>query len=121
MNKEQIEQAKKESIRLHREMWSWLAKTGKDKEDWPEWEWNGGLYGRIMKNCFLCSYVFEILKKDIEIRSCRKYCPLKWPDKYCAVSSILTNKQFLFDKWQNETDIEKRKEYAETIALLDEK
>lgn len=113
---------KQEAIKLHREIWSWLAKTGKDKNEWHEWGWNGGKYTYIINNCFLCEYVFEELKKDIyEPNVCKKYCPLIWPDDRCAKLSIVENKQYLFDKWNEETDIEKRKEYATQIALLDEK
>jgi len=112
---------KQEAIANHRKKWSWCAKTGKLEIEWPGWEFNGGQQEYVNSFCFLCHYVFDVLKKDISELSCTRFCPLKWPNKRCSVISCLINKQYLFDLWNNETDIEKRKEYATQIALLDER
>ena len=49
---------KRKAIELSCELWKWLAKTGMEKEDWPEWEENGGKYHtREGSYCFLCEYV----------------------------------------------------------------
>ena len=46
----------KEAVELSIDLWEWLAETGKEKEDWPEWKWNGGKYSHINSDCFLCEY-----------------------------------------------------------------
>lgn len=43
---------KKKAIELSIELWTWLAETGKEKEDWPSWE----QYGETTCECFLCEY-----------------------------------------------------------------
>ena len=42
----------KRAVELSIELWTWLAKTGKRKDKWPEWE----KYGKIDASCFLCEY-----------------------------------------------------------------
>jgi len=45
-------QAEKKAIEKSIEQWTWLAETGKKKQDWPEWE----KYDDVSCNCFLCEY-----------------------------------------------------------------
>ena len=47
---------KKRAIELSIELWEWLAETGKEKEDWPEWKQNGGKHPDVMSLCFLCEF-----------------------------------------------------------------
>lgn len=44
---------RKKAIELCIELWEWLAKTGKPKDEWPDWE----KYGRdIANDCWFCEY-----------------------------------------------------------------
>ena len=56
---------KKKAIEISKELWTWLAETGGEKEDWPGWNKyeEGGL------DCPLCQYA---RKGDVE--DCDK-CP----------------------------------------------
>ena len=47
---------KKEAIELSIELWTWIAETGKEKEDWPGWEESGGQHAECHQDCFLCEY-----------------------------------------------------------------
>jgi hypothetical protein len=63
------------SIELCIELWTWLAETGKGKEDWPEWE----KYGDIEQNCWFCEYDTQRLSINLEddiSDDCCKRCPL---------------------------------------------
>lgn len=60
---------KEEAIRLHRELWNWLADNPeKGKEDWPEWK----DMGHIESNCFACEYSGP----------CHE-CLFEWPNGNC--------------------------------------
>ena len=48
---------KKKAIELSIELWTWLAETGEEKDNWPEWEKNGGQHIAVEDDCFLCKYV----------------------------------------------------------------
>jgi hypothetical protein len=66
---------RKKAIELCIELWTWLAETGKAKEDWPEWK----KYGEIRHRCWFCEYTVyrESVNKNKEGSICGKYCPLK--------------------------------------------
>ena len=50
-----MELTKDEAIRLHRELWGWLAENPrKTKSEWPRWEYNGGDICLVFANCFAC-------------------------------------------------------------------
>jgi len=45
--------SRKKAIELCIELWTWLAKTGQEKWEWPGWE----IYGRdIANDCWFCEY-----------------------------------------------------------------
>ena len=44
--------SRKKAIKLCIELWTWLAKTGKHKEDWLGWR----KYGYICCDCWFCEY-----------------------------------------------------------------
>lgn len=51
-----MELTKEEAIRLHRELWGWLADNPhQTKSDWVGWQKNGGKYNAT-GNCFACEY-----------------------------------------------------------------
>lgn len=74
---------KEEAIRLHRELWGWLAENPEaEKEDWPGWKKDYGFDIGEQDYCFCCAYVEQ---KNV-VSPCR-YCPLKWGKDgvYCSV------------------------------------
>ena len=69
-------------------MWDWLANNPEmDKEDWPEWEMNGGEYDDYETNslCFACQYDSEARKPNQNC-SC---CPIEIGD--CNTENSLYN------------------------------
>lgn len=87
---------------LHRALWTWLAKTGKDKSEWPEWEFNGGAIEWTYNNCFACDECY--MKCD--------NCPIDW-GKWCC-EEIGTP----FRKWESGKTLFTKKKYAAVIAKL---
>ena len=51
-----MELTAKKAVELSIELWEWLAETGKEKANWPEWKRNGGHYPCVTSHCFLCEY-----------------------------------------------------------------
>lgn len=92
---------RKKSIELCILLWSWLAKTGKKKWEWPGWK----KYGDIKEQCWFCEYaeyresksVKEWYKKD----TCVDFCPLP---TYCGDMAYL--------KWHYAKTPRTRKKYA---------
>ena len=57
----------------HKKLWNWLAENpDKNKDEWPEWEKNGGTVKRAVSLCFACDYVEDSMLTCYE-------CPLDWP------------------------------------------
>ena len=55
----------------HKALWNWLSKhPGKNKNDWPGWEYNKGKVSRVRSSCFACEYV-------VNRPDCAE-CPLDW-------------------------------------------
>ncbi|KKL78873.1 hypothetical protein LCGC14_2020530 [marine sediment metagenome] len=104
--------SRKKAIELCIELWTWLAKTGKKKEDWPEWK----KYGDIKNDCWFCEHLIEQQKQNDEkyptkILPCSKYCI--YHEKYggCQDSDEDGNKS-IFDEWDDTGTPEDRKKYA---------
>ena len=72
-----------EALDLSIELWIWLAKTGKEKEEWPSW----GEFPRenVAYDCFLCEYTNQ---RNGNLHDCQG-CPLFFLVKMIAVLSIL--------------------------------
>lgn len=51
-----MELTERQAVEKSIELWTWLAETGKNKNDWPKWECMGGQYPDVMSHCFLCEY-----------------------------------------------------------------
>ena len=97
---------KKKAIQLSIELWEWLAETGLDKEDWPEF--SGGdddesftYKGRYIDNgCFLCEkYQYADLTFD-----CSK-CPLSVGKTYGCYETA-------YQSWERVRTKIARKKYA---------
>lgn len=66
----------------HKKMWQWLAENpGKDKDEWPEWEFNGGSVPGALNDCFACEYTKDLYSdpwgKTRYVPDCN-LCPLVW-------------------------------------------
>ena len=91
---------KEQAIQYSIEQWEWLAKTGRDKRDWPR----RGEFGEIDADCFLCEYNGK--KRDtMGWRICTK-CP------YYEVYNYCTERTAPFKKWLFSYSKQTRKEYA---------
>jgi hypothetical protein len=92
--------SRKKAIELCIALWEWLAKTGKYKEAWPEWD----KYGNITCDCWFCEYDERQKKRHKEKRACI-YCPFrrKW-DVHCSKT--------FFENWEDAKTPRTRKKYA---------
>ena len=96
---------KEEAVKLHRELWGWLAENPmKHKADWPGFKDKG----HIINRCFCCEFTADI-KREID---CIK-CPLVWPGGRCDSS--------LFGEWEPAKLPEERSRLAALIRDLPEK
>ncbi len=101
----------KKAIELCIALWTWLAKTGKYKQDWPGWL----KYYKTLKRaeacvwgyCWFCEYDERQKKKNDEALGC-SYCP--FTEKFGIEGC--TDKQSYFVKWQNARFPRTRKKYA---------
>lgn len=84
---------KKKSLDICKELWVWLAETGKRKEEWSEWE----KYGVMAGSCPFCEY-------DIQRKGSCNSCPLT--KKYGGCWKTY------FKNWEHARTIEDRKKYA---------
>jgi len=103
-------------IKLHKELWGWLATTGeKLKEKWPGWKWNGGKYiDEAGDWCFCCDYAILHAEENenYDIEYCG-FCPITWaPD---SVQDHCLNAGSDYYKWSIANTIKTRKKYAKKI------
>lgn len=109
---------REDAIRLHRELWGWLAENPmKEKEDWPGWKKNGGEHPTPPSNCFCCQYAKDVYgfgRGSI----CGK-CPLIWERLTLLITSPCFNSYF--GKWDSATAPEERSRLAALIRDLPEK
>ena len=88
---------KKDAIKKSKELWTWLAETGKRKEDWDGWK----KYGKMRDNCPLCEY-----KKQVDDSKVCKSCPYFLKFSYCFLDDSP------FDNWREAKTPKIRKKYA---------
>ena len=94
---------KEEAIRLHRQLWGWLAENPmKKKEDWPGWTSNGGEHIPNGHYCFCCVIGHDDVKCN---------CPLEWPNGARCTNSYYLN-------WSFGSGGEERKRLAALIRDL---
>jgi hypothetical protein len=89
------------SIELCIELWTWLAETGKKKEDWPEWE----RYGIICCDCWFCEY-------DVQRRKANKKDERMCHRCTFGVGSNLTCFPLGYNNWVEAHTIPGCKKYA---------
>ena len=90
-----MELTKDEAIRLHRELWGWLAENPeKRKCDWPRWKACGGDIRGVFALCFACQVSSNCAK-----------CLLVWPNRCCYTN----DEDALFYRWESAGTNEKAK------------
>ena len=100
---------KEETLRLHRELWNWLADhPEEEKEDWPGWKkWI------LMTNyCFLCNY--ESVRDSLTGKR-RGCCLLDW-----ETTTTCYNPNSIYILYGHTRDLKLRAKIARQIANLKE-
>ncbi len=101
-----MELTEKRAIKESKPLWTFLAKTGKLKEDWPEWDESDDHYifkgEDIPEGCFLCEYSFN----RHDATPCAP-CP------YYRMFGHCLKRGAPFDNWTLATTEEGRKKYAQ--------
>lgn len=99
---------RKKAIELCIELWTWCAKTGRPKEEWPEWEKWEAIYGSIRNKCWFCAYdryQSDRYQSYHDDRICT-YCPL---DR--AIQTELCGQPY-YPKYRKAKTRKTRKKYA---------
>lgn len=99
----------KKAVELSIKLWTWLAETGEEKGDWPEWKENGGKYLSIEDNCFLCRYNTQRTKQSTQ-DTC-SFCPYSRKYGHCNRRGGGEDKPFR-DWYYYSNDAKDRKRYA---------
>lgn len=101
---------KKETIRLHRKMWHWLAKNPeKHKRDWPGWK---NIKENVINYCFACQYAMDKAEKN---KITCYFCPFLWERATICQASISPYSKWLYT---HKTRRKLRSKYAFRIATL---
>lgn len=101
-----MELTREEAIRLHRELWGWLAENPmKQKTDYPKFKTE-----RVRNDCYLCEFAGS---------QCAK-CPVEWPKIHYSASPCLCVASY-YDKWDHAKLPEERSRLAALIRDLPEK
>lgn len=98
---------KKKAIEISIELWTWLAETGEEKDEWPGWE----ECGHMSCYCAFCEYCNRHPEKDTD--SCST-CPYYEKFGPCqADDENLTP----YDKWEEAKTEVLRKKYASQFLV----
>lgn len=105
---------REEAIRLHRELWGWLAENPmKDKLDWPGWHEK---FDNRKSDCFLCEYAGF----DGVFSKCEN-CPVVFVENTYIKGTIPYCLGGLFSQWYYASAPEERSRLAALIRDLPEK
>ena len=100
---------RKKSIELTIELWEWLAKTGKRKEDWPKWdEYEAYNYPEGSDTCACCWLCEYDLQHGLFTDGDCIHCPYYKKYGLCFDEK----KPTLYNKWENAETARTRKKYA---------
>lgn len=88
---------RKKAIELCIKLWTWCAKTGERKEEWPEWE----KYDSICCDCWFCEYD-EQKRKTVKCTKCI------FPGK----KSFRCEDMISYQRWEQAKTPRTRKKYA---------
>ncbi len=97
---------RKKAIELCIELWTWLAKTGKEKEDWPEWvkyqTYNIPSDDGTLYECWFCEYGYQRAGTSSESKCNR--CPYFIKFGHCYRN--------VYNEWHDAKTLRTRKKYA---------
>ena len=62
--------------RFHRELWAWLAETGKQKHEWPGWKEHKEAYDE--HGCFACIAAINARNELCPKGDFCNFCPIAW-------------------------------------------
>jgi hypothetical protein len=88
---------RRQARKLHKQLWGWLALTGDGKDNWPEWEYNGGTIKETQYTCFCCE----------TLRGKGSQCPVRWGIlgtlvcKHTGCSPCMYNTDSPYNEWEN--------------------
>lgn len=106
--------SKKQAIKDFRALWRWLSDNPeKGKEDWPEWEGNGGTVIEDFWSCPLCRYALNKCSGYVYERC--KLCLIEWDFKTCCSNGAL------FSRWKKTKTLKTRAKLAKQISELPKK
>jgi len=101
--------SRKKAIELCIELWTWLAKTGKKKGDWPKWKKyeNYALPkgSAVLHDCWFCEYGYQMTSRSYA-RKC-EYCPL-----IRKLNMNCGDGKCFYEKWEDVRTPKTRKKYA---------
>jgi len=105
-----------ESVKLHRELWGWLADNPEmSKGDWSGWEDLLERHpGLIRKESLLASECFACY---VARGNCDN-CILEWPGIGCCSGGRYGDGKGLFSLWENTKFLEAHKEFLEARREL---
>ena len=135
---------REDAIRLHREMWNWIADENEEGNNVEKWDFlikEGFIKSRdpeafipctdyeIDHDCFCCEYAKQKAEEDGEEYDYRcQYCPLKWGNEnkdllyMCCEYATENDDEGLYCLWADEDILPSKKaEYARQIANLPER
>ena len=93
-----------EAKKLHYKLWDWLYHhPSKGKDDWLEWEFNGGEVPAVDSNCFACEII-------LQREALCKNCPINWN----PFNSCIENESS-YTKWDKAKSLKTRKKYAKLV------
>jgi hypothetical protein len=95
-----MEKLKEKYIKLHRQLWNWLAENpGKYKRDWPEWVRNGGMHEKVSGHCFACAWD-DLFDNGDENTSCDN-CLFNW-----EITEVCVESGSYYKEWERLTSIQ---------------
>jgi len=96
-----MQQDKRTFKQLHYDLWDWIRKNpGKRKDQWPEWEDNGGTLPKTPGCCFACAEARRAyLTSDREKAVC-DHCPIEGLDDFTDCHSTE-----VYPEWVGNTDL----------------
>ena len=94
--------SRKKAIELCIELWTWLAKTGKRKSEWPKWD---KYSGHIINECWFCEHNGQRYGGCIY---CNNHCIYYKKYGHCNPEDTLS----YFGHWNEAKTPRTRKKYA---------